>query len=94
MEELNMHMSAMGNAFMSSPEEVAKGVVKSIKRDKAEIVIMPGPGRLLRALMDLFPGMGSMMGQMSAPQMKQIANFREQQRIQGDMIAHQPAQER
>ena len=94
MEELNVHMSAMGNAFMSSPEAVAKGVVKSIKHDKAEIVIMPGPGRLLRALMDLFPGMGSMMGQMSAPLMKQIADFREQQHVQGDLNSHQPVEER
>ena len=94
MEELNLRVSAMGNALMSSPEAVAKGVVKSIKRDKAEIVIMPGPGRLLRALMDLFPGLGSVMGQMSAPLMKRIADFREQQGVQRDTNAHQPAQER
>jgi hypothetical protein len=68
--------------------------VKSIRRDKAEIVIMPGPGRLLRALMDLFPGMGLMMGQMSAPVMKQVVDFREQQRAQGDTNAHQLAEQR
>jgi short-subunit dehydrogenase len=84
MEEVNLHMSAMGKAFMSPAEAVAKAVLKSLKRDKAEIVIMPGPGRLMRALMDLFPGMGSMMGQMSAPIMKQVADFREQQREQAD----------
>src|SRR5215467_3688213 len=59
MEEVHLHMSAMGKAFMSPPEAVAKAVLKSVRRDKAEIVIMPGPGRLMRALMDLFPGMGS-----------------------------------
>ena len=66
MEEMNLHLSAMDKAFLSPPEAVAQAVLKSIRRDKAEIVIMPGPGRLLRALMDLFPGMGSMMGQMGA----------------------------
>ncbi len=88
MEEMNLHMSTMSRAFLSSPEAVARSVVKSIKRDKAEIIIMPGPGRLLRALMDLFPGMGSMMGQMSAPVMKQVVDFREQQRAQGDRRQH------
>jgi short-subunit dehydrogenase len=94
MEEMNLHMSAMNKAFLSPPEAVARAVVKSIKRDKAEIVIMPGPGRLLRALMDLFPGIGSMMGQMSAPVMKQIVDFRERQRAQGDMNAPHPAEQR
>src|SRR6266849_2393876 len=75
-------------------EEVAQTVLKSIRRDKAEIVIMPGPGRLLRALMDLFPGMGSMMGQMGAPVMKQVVEFRERQRAQMDANAHQPAEQR
>jgi short-subunit dehydrogenase len=84
MEEMNLHLSAMDKAFLSPPEAVARGVVKSITRDKAEIVIMPGPGRLLRALMDLFPGMGSIMGQMGAPVMKQVVDFRERQRAQGD----------
>ena len=29
-----------------------------MKKDRAELVIMPGPGRLLRAVMDYFPGLG------------------------------------
>ena len=91
MEEMNLHMSAMAKAFLSPPEAVAQAVLKSIRRDKAEIVIMPGPGRLMRALMDLFPGMGSMMGQMGAPVMKQVADFRERQREQADASNHRPA---
>ena len=84
MEEMNQHISAMNKAFLSPPEAVARAVVKSIRRDKAEIVIMPGPGRMLRALMDLFPEMGARMGQMSAPVMKQVVEFRERQREQAD----------
>jgi short-subunit dehydrogenase len=94
MEEMNLHMSAMDKAFMSPPEAVAQAVLKSIRRDKAEIVIMPGPGRLMRALMTLFPGMGSIMGQMGAPVMKQVVDFRERQRAQADVNAHQPAEQR
>src|SRR5947209_3870368 len=94
MEEMNLHMSAMDKAFLSPPEAVARAVVKSIRRDKAEIVIMPGPGRLLRALMDLFPGMGSMMGQMGVPVMKQVVEFRERQRAQTDTNARPLAEQR
>jgi short-subunit dehydrogenase len=84
MEEMNLPMSAAGKAFMSPPEAVAQAVLKSIRRDKAELVIMPGPGRLMRALMTLFPGMGPAMNQMtgSAQVMKQVADFRERQREQ------------
>jgi hypothetical protein len=90
--EMNLHMSAMGKAFLSPPEAVAKAVVKSIKRDKAEIVIMPGPGRLMKTLMDLLPGMGQMMNQLggATPLMKQIADFRELQREQADASNHRP----
>src|SRR6266849_4673493 len=61
LEETGFHMSAMGKAFMSPAEAVARAVVKSTRSDKAEMVIMPGPGRLMRAQMALFPGMGPMM---------------------------------
>jgi len=94
MEEMHLHLSAMEKAFLSPPEAVAQAVLKSIRRDKAEIVIMPGPGRLLRALMDLFPGMGSLMGQMGVPVMKQVVEFRERQREQMDASHHQPEEQR
>lgn len=84
MQELNQRMSAMGKASMSSPEAVAQAVLKSLRRDKAEIVVMPGPGRFMRALMTLFPGMGPAMNEMtgSTRVMKQVADFRERQREQ------------
>jgi short-subunit dehydrogenase len=46
------------SAFMAPAESVARAVVKAVKKDRAELVIMPGPGRLLRAVMDYFPGLG------------------------------------
>jgi short-subunit dehydrogenase len=49
-------MKASG--FMAPAESVARAVVKAVKKDRAELVVMPGPGRLMRALMDYFPGLG------------------------------------
>jgi short-subunit dehydrogenase len=46
------------SAFMSPAESVARAVVKAVKKDRAELVIMPGPGRLVRAIMDYFPSLG------------------------------------
>ena len=45
-------------AYMAPAESVARAVVKAVRKDRAELVIMPGPGRLLRAVMDYFPGLG------------------------------------
>ncbi|HEX6507232.1 MAG TPA: hypothetical protein VF221_06320, partial [Chloroflexota bacterium] len=52
--------------------------------DKAEIVIFPGPGRLMKAMMDFFPGMGPSMNRMAGVSdlMERIALAREQQRDQ------------
>jgi len=46
------------SAFMSPAESVARAVVRAVKKDRAELVIMPGPGRLVRAIMDYFPSLG------------------------------------
>jgi short-subunit dehydrogenase len=66
-------------AFMVKPEKVAKAVVRAMEKDKAEIVVMPGPGRLLKALMDLFPGLGAAMNRMSGAGklMGSVADYRE-----------------
>jgi len=49
------------SAFMAPAESVARAVVKAVTKDRAELVIMPGPGRLLRAVMDYFPALGPTM---------------------------------
>lgn len=49
-------MKASG--FMAPAETVARAVLKAVTKDRAELVVMPGPGRLLRAVMDYFPGLG------------------------------------
>jgi len=68
-------------SFMVTPEKVAKAVVRAIEKDKAEIVLMPGPGRLLKALMDLYPGFGPTMNRLSGGEkfMGLVADHREAQ---------------
>ena len=52
----------------------------AIQRDAAEIVVMPGPGRLLKAVMDLFPGFGPWMNRSSgaASTLRKVIERREQ----------------
>jgi hypothetical protein len=66
---------------MVSPEKVAEAVVRAIEKDKAEIVVMPGPGRLLKALLDLFPGLGPAMNRLAGAEklMETVADYREAQ---------------
>jgi len=56
-------MKLPASPFMAPVSTVAKAILRAIDQDKAEIVVMPGPGRLMRALMDFFPGMGPWLNQ-------------------------------
>jgi short-subunit dehydrogenase len=49
------------SAYMAPAESVARAVIKAVRKDKVELVVMPGPARLLRAFMDYFPGLGPAM---------------------------------
>ena len=55
--------------------------IEGIKHDKAEIVVMPGLGWLMKVHMDHFPGMGPMMNRIArlTDLMKCVADFRDQQ---------------
>ncbi|HYX76698.1 MAG TPA: SDR family NAD(P)-dependent oxidoreductase [Gaiellaceae bacterium] len=66
-------------AFMVKPERVARAVVRAIEKDKAEILVMRGPGRVLKALMDLFPGLGAALNRVSGSEklMGSVADYRE-----------------
>jgi len=70
------------SAFRVEPEKVANAVVRAIEKDKAEIVVMRGPGRLMKALMDLFPGFGPAMNRLAGAEkvMSSVADYREAQR--------------
>jgi short-subunit dehydrogenase len=57
---------------------VGRAVVKAIRLDRAELVVMPGPGRFMKALMDLFPGFGPSMNKMAGANatMERVIEFR------------------
>src|SRR5437588_2947204 len=59
-DELGLDMPAMGT---SPAGAVGRAVVAAIQKDRPEIVVMPGPGRLLKALLDLFPSLGPAMNE-------------------------------
>ena len=57
----DMHRPA--SSFMAPVEMVTTALLRALDHDQAEIVVMPGPGRLMRSLMDFFPGLGPWMNQ-------------------------------
>lgn len=46
-------------------EAVGRAVVRAIRRDLGEVVVMPGPGRLIKSVMDLAPALGPWMNRAS-----------------------------
>jgi short-subunit dehydrogenase len=67
------------SGFMALADSVARAVVKTVTKDKAEIVVMPGPGRLLRALLDYFPALGPVLNRAAraTTTMQKIIQMRE-----------------
>jgi short-subunit dehydrogenase len=55
----------MPRAATSPATDVAKAVVRAITADRSEIVVMPGPGRLVLALLELFPSLGATLNRLS-----------------------------
>jgi short-subunit dehydrogenase len=77
-------MTASG--FMAPAEAVARAVVKAVRKDRAELVIMPGPGRLLRAIMDYFPGLGPAVNR-AAGATTTMQKIIEQREVRADAMA-------
>jgi len=67
--------------FLASPRDVARASVRAIRKDKAELVIMPGPAKALRAMMDRFPGLGPALNRAGGVNrtMQRVADYRERQ---------------
>jgi short-subunit dehydrogenase len=66
-------------AFSVSPHKVAAATVRAIDKPKPEMVISAGPGRVLKALMDYFPGLGPALNRLSGADklMTAVADHRE-----------------
>jgi short-subunit dehydrogenase len=71
-------------AFSVKPEQVAAATLRAIDKPRAEIVVSLGPGRMLKALMDYFPGMGPALNRLSGADklMASVADHREAARAQ------------
>ena len=69
-------------AFCVAPERVTAAVLRAITKPKAEMVVSVGPGRILKALMDYFPGLGPALNRLSGASklMASVAEYRESQR--------------
>ena len=74
-DELGVDMPRYATAPAAA---VGKAVVKAIRSDRVELVVMPGPGRLMKALMDLFPALGPSMNEMAGANttMRRVIEFR------------------
>jgi short-subunit dehydrogenase len=74
------------SAYMAPAESVARAVVKAVRKDRAELVVMPGPGRLLRAIMDYFPGLGPALNR-AAGASTTMQKIIEQREAKSDAVA-------
>ena len=74
-DELGLTMPRFGT---SAASDFAKAVMAAIRKDRAEIVVMPGPGRVMKAVMDLFPGFGPAMNRMAGADatMQRVIEYR------------------
>ena len=77
-DELGLKLPPVG---LVSPVKIGRLTVKAIRSDKAELAILPGPGKLLRGLMDRFPGLGPAANRVSgtANTMRTVAEYRERE---------------
>jgi short-subunit dehydrogenase len=68
-------------SFGVSGAAVGKTTVRAIRKDKAELAVLPGPGLALRAIMDRFPGMGPTMNRVAGVNktMQTVADYRERE---------------
>ena len=76
-------MKQKTSSFMAPVGMVTKALLRALDRDRAELVVMPGPGRFMRALMDYFPGMGPWMNQQLGVNktLREVQDFRRSQKL-------------
>ncbi len=80
-EEVGIKLPPVG---LISPTKIAKLTVRAIERNKAELAVVPGPGKFLRGLMDRFPGLGPAMNRATGTEktMAMVADYREREALQ------------
>lgn len=77
-EQVGLKLPPVG---LVSPAKVARLTVRAIRSDKPELALLPGPGKLLRALIDRFPGLGPAMNRATGANktMRTVADSRERE---------------
>ena len=77
-EEVGIELPPVG---LVSPARVGRATVRAIVKDKAELAVLPGPGRLLRAIVDRFPATGPAMNRATGTSrtMLTVAEYRERE---------------
>jgi short-subunit dehydrogenase len=77
-QEVGIKLPRVG---LVSPAKVGKATIRAITKDKAELAVLPGPGRTLRAAMDRFPALGPAMNRATgaAQTMQIVADHRDRQ---------------
>lgn len=68
-------------AFTVAPSAIGKAAIRAISKDTAEIALLPGPGKALRAIMDRFPALGPSMNRISGAEasMRTVTEYRERE---------------
>jgi hypothetical protein len=61
---------------------VGAATVRAIIKDRAELALRPGPGRMMRAIMDRFPGIGPALNRVTGADktMLTVAEYRQRER--------------
>jgi hypothetical protein len=74
--------------FLTAPEAVARAVVRAVKADAAEMIINPGPMRLLAALGEFSPSLAEFVIRVSgvADWFRQVARAREGRTAHKDVV--------
>jgi short-subunit dehydrogenase len=77
-EEIGLKLPPVG---LVSPAKIGKLTVRAIRKDKAELAVLPGPGKFLRGLIDRFPGLGPAMNRATGTKktMATVAEYRERE---------------
>ncbi|MBV9336509.1 MAG: SDR family NAD(P)-dependent oxidoreductase [Solirubrobacterales bacterium] len=77
-EEVGIKLPPVG---LVAPAKIGRQTARAIRRDKRELAVLPGPGRLLRAIMDRFPGLGPALNRASGTNktMRTVAEYRERE---------------
>ena len=77
-QEIGIKLPPVG---LVSPDRVGRPTVRAISRNKAELVVLPGPGRMIRAVMDRFPGLGPAINRATGAEktMQTVSDYRDRQ---------------